>query len=223
MPYFKLIFLSIVISLNTLSAGQIIEVCGIDGAGKSTFCGELQQALTAKGYKVMKVTPLRGDAKVYPFLDAASQLQQTSENPLVPPLVENFKSDFFKLSFLIGASKIEDTLQEYDYILCDRYFFSFVTYQKCFNQLSPDDDVLLSDIPRPAYTFLVTVPVEVAIERIAERGKADSYENIEFLTRAQQIFIDDCHQHLPLYRINGELPMNQNIDYATSILLDGKR
>ncbi len=219
MSYCKLVVITLTIFLNSLSAGRLIEVCGIDGAGKTTFSCALKKELTERGYKVLKVSPLKGDCCVYPFISNISTLQNKSENIFVKELVENFKSDFFKLSFLIEACNIERALREYDYVLCDRYVFSFLTYQKCFNQENPHDKALLADIPQPDYSFLITVPIDVAVMRTTERGEPEDYENAEFLREAQQIFLNNCHLHLPLFLIDGELPVRENIDRAISVLL----
>ncbi len=200
--------------LNFMFAGTLIEVCGIDGSGKSTFIKDLYSSLLIQNKKVIVITPLRGDPKCYAFLNSMDDLKINASNEEISKRIEQFKAIFFLLSFVNQKYVINDLLQKYDYVISDRYLFSFRTYQEAFDQYFLQDEAILAELPKADITFFVDVPIDICIQRLNKREHLDFYENFDFLKNAQNIFHKNLDNYTNLIFINGEVEREQNIKRA---------
>lgn len=198
--------------------GVLIEVCGIDGSGKSTFIQDLKEFLLKKGEKVLVVRPLSGDPAIYQFLDRLEEMKSKSKNFELKTRIDQFKTDYFFLGMLNYESLIKDYLSQGYYIICDRYLFSYKTYQESFQQEITNDLDLLIEMPAPNMIFLLTAPVEIALNRIRAKGPAAFYENERFLSRAQEIFCRDANKYPKLIKLEGNGDRESNVLKAISHL-----
>lgn len=203
---------------NSVFCGCLIEVCGIDGCGKTTFIKNLQRSLSEQGQKVVVLSPLRGDPTVYQFLNKIDALKKTTLNAEIHQRIDKFKSGFFLLSFLNQKPLIENLLSENDFVICDRYLFSFRTYQECFEQYEDKDESLLSEMPRADITMLIIVPIDVAIKRLENRGNCSYYENPVFLEKAQMVFLRDTYNYPNLVQIDGEEELEFKVKKALTVI-----
>jgi thymidylate kinase len=216
--YYLLILCSLILPFQIFSEGRLIEVCGIDGAGKSTFIQDLNEALTANGRKVIVLKPLSGDPMICKFLDELDALKNNIEDLKLHERIDQFKSEYFFLGLLANKPIIDRyLLNGYD-ILCDRYLFSFKTYQESFNQSIVNEDSILNNLPKEHLIFLLTVPIDVAIDRIEKKGNPTPYENPIFLGKAQKIFLRELNRYPHLVHLNGNEPRESNIQKALSLL-----
>lgn len=214
-----IIFFSLLLMpFHILHGATLVEVAGIDGSGKTTFIKALGDALTAQGKKVIILSPLRGDSSVYGFLDKIEDIKNNTSKAEIHDRIDRFKSGFFLLSFLTYGPLIKTLDSEYDFIICDRYLFSFRTYQEAFNQLEDSDEALLGEMPNADITLMLTVPIDLAIKRLQERGKMSAYENPAFLERAQTIFLRDAGNYQNLFRINGEEEWELKVEKALAAI-----
>jgi dTMP kinase len=217
MNYFMLVLFLFFIPFKAFPEGYLIEVCGIDGSGKSTFIQDLKSALTEKGRKVVILKPLSGNPAIYKLFDEFDVLSSLSDDKL-SERVDQFKSDYFFFSLLTHKFVIDRYLSEDYVVLCDRYIYSYKTYQECFDQSIKEDETLLNKLPVGKNIFLITVPIEIAISRIESRESVASYENTVFLKRAQDIFLRDAGQYPNLVHLDGSAMRQSNVDIALSIL-----
>ena len=218
MYYFLILFSLFILPFRIFSDGRLIEVCGIDGSGKSTFIQDMKDALCEKGQKVIVLKPLSGDPAVYKFLDELDALKSSTADPELHKRIDRFKSEYFFLGMLNHKLLIDRYISEGYDVLCDRYVFSYKTYQECFDQSLKEDEVLLSQLPKEKVTFLLTAPVEVAMSRIEAKGIPASYENPVFLGKAQEIFLREAIDYPHLVHLNGNGTRQSNVDEALSVL-----
>lgn len=216
MKYLNLIF-CLVLPFQIFASGRLIEVCGIDGSGKTTFVQDLYKALSAKGQKVVKIKPLSGNPIACSFLEEIDELEDKIEHLKIQGRVNSFKSEYFFLELINTVTIIQKYLSEGYDVICDRYLFSFRTYQECFNQKNLDHEAILKILPQADVTFLISVPVSLAVSRIEQAGKPAFYENSIFLGKAQEIFFRDMLQYNPI-EINGEDDRSLNIEKALNVL-----
>lgn len=221
MYYFFVACLLLILSVKGFSDGRLIEVCGIDGSGKSTFIQDMKDSLTENGRKVVILKPLSGDPAVYKFLDELDELKAKTENQELHERIDRFKSDYFFLGMLNHKSLIDRYISEGYDVLCDRYIFSYKTYQESFEQDIKRDDALLSQMPKEDIIFLLTAPIEVVISRIKSKGPSASYENPVFLEKAQQIFVREARNYPHLVHLNGNGARQSNVDEALTALRSG--
>jgi dTMP kinase len=189
-----------------LDAGQLIEICGIDGSGKTTFIEHLKENLEELGYSVITLKVIQGDKRVYPFLNELNLLKEDIDQSYIHFLISNFRSDFFLLSFLKQKNNIETALRQYDYVICDRYITAYKVYQKCFNAYKEEDISLVDCMPVANVTFYIDVPVEIAIERISKRKIVEVHENECFLSKAQEIFKETIIELNNYISVRGDVP-----------------
>lgn len=166
----------------TKDKGKFIVFEGIDGAGSTTQADLLFEYFRSKGKKVVKTCEptdgpigklirkaLRGEVK---FSWEALQLMYSAD-----------RADH--LDKLIGPSiKLGKT------VISDRYYFSTYAYgelnldRKWLRGLSPN-------FPMPDVTFLVDVPVSMAMDRIkTSRGKKELFEKQKFLEKVRKNYLD---------------------------------
>jgi dTMP kinase len=221
MQYFLIFFIIILTPFQIFSKGRLIEVCGIDGTGKSTFIQDIKEALIEKGRKVTILRPVSGHPAIYKLLNELDSLPSEGVSPKIQDRIERFKSDYFLFEFLKKKDQITKLLlEDYD-VLCDRYLFSFRTYQECFNQSTEEE--FLKDFPKADIVFFVNVPVEIAIQRINERSTPPaSYENLTFLKKAQKVFLKNMNKYSRIVLINGENNRKINVEEALSSLNEWK-
>ncbi len=182
-------------------SGKLIEVCGIDGAGKTTFINDLYSRLTQENKKVIIIKPLRGDPEILLFLNQLN-LSYTAQ-PETQKRIEQFKGSYFFLALLTMKDKLERLPEEYDFIICDRYLFSFRTYQECFGQYTEADELLLAELPLANISFFITTPVDTALQRIHKRTEISANENKIFLEEAQKLFNINAEKYFPLICLKG--------------------
>ncbi|PIS03187.1 MAG: hypothetical protein COT85_03970 [Chlamydiae bacterium CG10_big_fil_rev_8_21_14_0_10_42_34] len=218
MYYFLILSSLLILPFKIFSDGRLIEVCGIDGSGKSTFIQDMKDALTEKGRKVIVLKPLSGDPAVYKFLDELDALKANTADRELHERIDRFKSEYFFLGMLNHKPLIDRYISEGYDVLCDRYIFSYKTYQECFDQSLKEDETLLSQLPKEKITFLLTAPVEVAMSRIEAKGAPASYENPVFLGKAQEIFLREANHYPHLVHLNGNGTRQSNLDEALSVL-----
>ena len=167
-----------------MTRGKLIAIEGIDGAGKSTIIEKLIDLLNSYGYKAI-----------------SHQEPGTTEMGLA--LRKLIKSDIprSKLTELLmfEASRADTSelvlsqeLEQYDYVILDRYIDSTVAYQGYGNQNPIEIISILNDIAigenKPDMRILIDVDLETAYKRRNKRKQTtdskDKFDtNYEFAKR----------------------------------------
>ena len=168
--------------------GFLITIEGIDGSGKSTQSNLLAQFFKQKGISfVQSSEPTFGKwGKIIREQTAKGKLEAEEELNL-----------FLKDRYEHTKNLILPSLEAGKIVLLDRYYFSSIAYQGArgidlakIRQLNEDF------APAPHLSFLLDISVEIAWERINQRGvHLDSFETIENLKKYREIFLsltDKC-------------------------------
>ena len=176
--------------------GLLVTIEGIDGTGKSTQACLLLKLLKKKGVDcVQSREPTMGQWGRKIRENAMHKNSHLSAEEELELFVKDRKEHVQEL--------ILPSLEEGKVVILDRYYFSSIAYQ---GARGIDISLIRSRneafAPKPDVCFLLTLPPEVAWERISQREKdLDSFEKRENLLQYHQIFSElreDC-----IIRIDG--------------------
>ena len=168
---------------------MLIVFEGPEGAGKTTQLRLTAEWLSARGVSVLAVrepggTPL-GDEIRRLLLDPASDVVPRAESLL-----------FMASRAQLMERSVTPALARGDSVLLDRFFLSTYAYQVAgrglpHEQISMANRLATSDL-RPDLTILLTLPVEIGLERATRRGPQDRMERAEadFHRRVSQAFAE---------------------------------
>lgn len=169
--------------------GCFVVLEGGEGAGKTTQWERIATRLTAAGHDVVALrepggTPA-GDVLRSILLDPASSLAPNTEALL-----------FAASRAQLVASVIVPALARDAIVLVDRFLLSTYAYQGAGRGLPLESlraiNAFATGDVAPDLTLLLTLPLDVALARVAARGSADRMEQEAhaFHTRVQEAFLD---------------------------------
>ena len=161
--------------------GFLIAIEGIDGTGKSTQAGLVQEALLARKLAVIRTRE--------PTAGHWGQLLRDSAQTGRLSLEEEVET-FIKDRQEHVDTKINPALRDGAIVITDRYYFSTAAYQGA-RGLDPDELIRRNEAfaPEPDLLVLLDIEPRSGLERIRLRGdKANHFENSGALRRAGEIF-----------------------------------
>jgi dTMP kinase len=182
--------------------GRFISLEGIDGAGKSTHCAWLKEALLNRGRTVVATREPGGT----PLGEALRALLLTH------PMTHDTEA---LLMFAARREHVEQVidpaLARGDWVLCDRFTDATFAYQGGGHGVPRERIAELERfIPancRPDLTILFDVPIEVSRERL-ERGRAngrdlDKFEREEFafFERVRSVYLERAAREPARFRV----------------------
>ena len=146
---------------------MFLTVEGIEGAGKSTFIGLLEDELTRRGVDFLHTREPGGCAlgrQIRPLLlDASQKVSARAELFL-------FLADRAQHV----ADTIRPAIEAGRWVVCDRYADSTIAYQGYGRGMDPEELQKLNDYATdglwPDITFLLDLPAEVGLERALARN-----------------------------------------------------
>ncbi len=159
--------------------GKFVVMEGIGGCGKGTMVEMTEKWLKSLGYKV---------------LTTCEHTRDTSLGQLVEDIIKGRspKIDLVALQLLYVADRANHTakvivpaLDEYDFVIGDRYEASTISYapknmREFFMQVNKGIAI------RPDLTMVIDLEPEVAVSRVKSRHDADIFDNIKKLKRCRQ-------------------------------------
>ena len=170
---------------------------GIEGAGKSSLINALSISLSSKGHSVFCTREPGG-----------TPLAEKIREILVQPHKEalHVRSE----ALLMQAARVQHVehvlrpaLENFDFILCDRYMDSSTVYQGIGRGLGrpwiEQLNAFATQEVQPQLTIVLDIPAHVSIERIKTRGKAkDRFESesADFFKTLRQGYLD-LAEHAP--------------------------
>ena len=173
-----------------MTTGLFISVEGIDGVGKSTQLGLLEQYLAAEGRKVLRTLEPGGT-------DLGQEIRH---------LLLHRKGDVSPRSEALlyaadrahhVATKIKPALERGEVVLTDRYLDSSVAYQGVGRALDADEVRAISMFAvenlLPALTILLDLPAEQARARRGQTGQEPDRlerEKVEFFEAVRQAYLE---------------------------------
>ena len=174
---------------------------GIDGAGKSTQTNLLEQWLTQEGYKIKKIVE-----------PTTSPIGKLIRNELQNPESTNYINQQ-RLTLLFAADRltlkkeiIESKEDKNKILISDRSFYSSICYQ---NNSSINKQWIYQvnlHTPRPDLTILLDLKEEEAIKRC---DKEEVFENIDFLEKTRQNYLDLLNTEENIKIVDASLPLEK--------------
>jgi dTMP kinase len=175
---------------------RMIDIEGVDGAGKGTQARRLHQRLTAEGYRSRLLGFPRYDATL--FGQMAGEFLNGRYGGLddVPPL---FAALLFAGDRLESRDWLLSLMDEADVVVCDRYVASNIAHQGAKldgadrTQLVERIERIEHDIhrlPRPDRTLLLDLPVPVARELVGRKGARDYTDKPADLQESNEPYLE---------------------------------
>jgi len=165
-------------------SGAFIVFEGADGAGKSSVCRRVAEALSARGMETY-VTAEPTHEGIGKFIrdGAAGEISQRTEALL---FVADRNDHTEKMMKAVSEGKV---------VLCDRYFASTVAYQSARLDGDASDrewliDINSSFIRKPDATILLDIDPEVGMGRVGTRGEEISkFERLDFQNQVRSNYL----------------------------------
>ena len=178
-----------------------IALSGIDGSGKTTLSGQLEQWLSKNGRQVRVIGNL-------------PRAYRSRNNGVIDPTDPFLSSFFFNYAAVHtghpGAARFLFDARYLDYVMVieeARLYHDMVTVVDATDIVIHDRhvldrrvnayragcprhdiDLILDHIPPPHLTVLLDLPAEVAVERVAQRGRPGQDENVADLAEYRQVY-----------------------------------
>lgn len=172
---------------------MIVNLEGIDGSGKGTQAARFIARLMAQGYGADLVRLLKFPDYSTP---TGKLIEEWLHGRIAMCLRSTVKQDALAFQCALTANRVEhaETLQHFKHQGClvvDRYWPSGVAYG---GSDGLDMDTLVkfgAGLPQADLHILLDIPVGVALDRQASRGRADRYEGRESVMEAcRGIYLD---------------------------------
>jgi len=167
--------------------GLLIAFEGIDGSGKTTQAKLLYEYLTQKGIKCS----LYRDPGSTPLAERIREIILESNTD---PTTELLLFETARSSLV--WERILPDLTQGKVVIVDRFIYSTLAYQGYGREINLGTVNVLNHIAtrgrKPDITFILNVPLEVALERLKE--KRTKFENPKFLRKVRDAYILIAHQ-----------------------------
>ena len=153
---------------------MLISIDGIDGCGKSTQVNRLAEDLGAQ--KVQEISDSVWGRRL-----------RALDSPTLAQQLAYFTADRAGLAELLTTASGSPTV----HIVSDRSYLSSVAYQSYDTGLKPSllEEIGLAIVPPYDLQIVLTLPVDVALQRVQGRGEKLAWcENAGLLTWAARVF-----------------------------------
>ncbi len=152
----------------------LIALEGIDGTGKTTISKKLFDALRKNKNVLLTAEPFTQD--IIKLIE-----NNGWKNPEILTLL--FAADrAIHLNWIYGKNP--------EIVILDRYIYSSIAYQSVMGIDEEWIRQVNSKFPKPDITFLIDVPVEVAIQRINKNDKFNFEEKIKLLNSVRNKYLE---------------------------------
>lgn len=164
-----------------LKKGFLVVFEGIDGSGKSTQAGLLQEKLQDKGFDVVS------------FQEPSNSKwgREIKEKALYPDsLSPEEELELFLRDRRENVDKnLKPSLEEKKVVILDRYYFSTVSYQGA-RGIDPERIKRMNEefAPKADLVFILDVDARTGLERIKNRKKERLFEQEDYLTKVRKLF-----------------------------------
>lgn len=162
---------------------------GIEGVGKSTLVQVIAKHLTSRGLRYCLTREPGGT----PLAEQLRNILLAHHSEQIVPETELLL--MFAARAQHVANVIKPRLAAGDWVLCDRFTDASFAYQGAGRGVAPVVIEQLAALSQqgcqPALTFLLTAPVELALQRAKKRATLDRFESetVAFFDRVQQNYL----------------------------------
>lgn len=205
--------------------GKFIVVEGMEGCGKTTNMQFIQTYLAAHQIPLVVTrepggTPLAEEIRTLLLVNRDENVSEEAELLLM-----------FAARAQHLAQKIKPALSDNQWVLCDRFTDATYAYQGGGRQLSQQTiaalETLVQKELRPDLIIILDVPVEKGLERAAQRGNLDRFEQEQkdFFERVRDVYLKRAQKHPNRYKIvDASLPIEEvqkNIQQVLNQFIQG--
>lgn len=186
---------------KSIKKGLFISIEGIEGAGKSTACHFIKDYLNKHHVDVVMTREPGGT-------EIAEQIRNVllaHHNEVMMPQTEALLMCASREQHV--ATKIKPALQQGEWVVTDRFSDASYAYQGGARNLGVQK---VMDLQRwaigdfcPNFTFLLDVPLEVSLERVAKRKNLDriELEQKAFFETVRNTYLDLATKYPERYRV----------------------
>ncbi len=162
---------------------MIIVFDGIDGCGKSSHARVTYEELISKGREAvfLKEPTVESPAGMELRRALESGKRPSPEEELML-FVEDRRWDV--------ENRIMPAIEDGKIVVLDRYYYSTVAYQGARGIDTERIWEMNSFAPRPDIAFILDIEPEKAMERLHRRTERDYFEEIEYLRKVREIFLE---------------------------------
>lgn len=185
--------------------GLLIAIEGIDGAGKTTQVGLLEEFLRGHGVDVVRSKEPTDGPWGRKIRESAATGRMSLEDELAAFIEDRREHVRDVITPALDAGKV---------IILDRYFYSTIAYQGSRGgNVEEIKQQMIDEFPFPNMTFLIDVPADVGLTRVREgRGESpNQFEQMGTLQRCRDVFLK-LAQTLPIMIVDGNRPYMQVFD-----------
>lgn len=164
--------------------GFLIDVEGIDGAGKRTLCSLIKKFLESQKHEVVQ----------FEYPDYSSNWGKIIENYLHNKIELNIDEQFFAyfIDILKDQDKIRKLLENGIIVITDRYFPSTIAFQcaKGFSYQKALSIIEMMDVIKPDLTLFIQIPPQLALKRKFKQKKSlDRHEkDVKLLENVDKMY-----------------------------------
>ena len=176
-------------------AGKFITFEGVEGVGKTTQCARLRKYLEGHGKEVVLTREPGGT----PLAESIREVVLDREDEAISSEAE------LLLMFAARAvhlnNKIIPALERGAWVICDRFTDATVAYQGFGRGQSLEFIQILAENVQhslwPELTILLDAPIELGLERVAQRGESNRFESekIEFFNKVRDGYLYLLNKH----------------------------
>lgn len=194
--------------MGRLLMGKFIVFEGLDGSGKSSQVERLEGELNDRGYSVKTIHFPRTQDNKARF---ASMIQEYLDGDFGDNVSPYFVASLYANDRYMFKDTLEGWIEEYDYVIADRYMYSAMAFQGA-NYNNDKDNVFISKkerfydwlwnyefeqnkIPHPDLVIFVDVLMDDVRKSLEEKDKDIHEDNIEYLKKVRKTYLDiwDIH------------------------------
>ncbi len=151
--------------------GKFIVFEGMDRSGKSTNLDFAYDYLIQKGFSVLKLREPGG-------VEVSEKLREIILNPsyVIKPRTELLLFLASRNQFV--EEKVLPSLQEYDFVLCDRFSFSTIAYQGYGRGINVDEILKMDEFARNGFEADLVVYFDITMDTFHLRAR-ESVDRME--------------------------------------------
>lgn len=184
-----------------MMTGKFITLEGVEGVGKSTNMAFIEAWLSAQHIDYVKTREPGGT----PLAESLRELLLQQRLEAFDPTAELLLIFAARSQHL--QQKILPALAAGQWVLSDRFTDATYAYQGGGRQLSLETIRLLENLVqkslRPDLTLILDLPVEIGLQRAAQRSEKDRFESekAEFFQRVRKAYLQRVAENPVRYRV----------------------